>query len=92
MLHQVAEQLVEHPVEDAAQLLGATLRAVLSSDISHWDVRNMHRVLPHAYELVEEGLLTADQFADFTFRNPYRLHTAVNPRFFDGTKLEGVTL
>lgn len=75
-----------------ANQFGAQLRAVLSSDISHWDVRNMDRVLPHAHELVEEGLLTPDQFADFTFRNPYRLHTAVNPRFFDGTVLEGVTI
>jgi predicted TIM-barrel fold metal-dependent hydrolase len=75
-----------------ANQFGANLRAVLSSDISHWDVRNMNRVLPHAYELVEEGLLTPDQFAELTFRNPYRLHTAVNPGFFDGTVLEGVTI
>ena len=69
----------------AANEFGASLRAVLSSDISHWDVRNMDRVLSHAYALVESGLLTADQFADFTCRNPHRLHTAVNPGFFDGT-------
>ena len=75
-----------------ANQFGASLRAVLSSDISHWDVRNMDRVLPHAYELVEDGLLTPDQFADFTCHNPYRLHTAVNPTFFDGTVLEGLAL
>jgi len=68
-----------------ANEFGATLRVVLSSDIGHWDVTNMNRVMPHAYKLVEEGLLTDDQFADFTFRNPARLHTAMNPSFFDGT-------
>jgi predicted TIM-barrel fold metal-dependent hydrolase len=75
-----------------ANEFGATLRPVLSSDISHWDVRNMNRVLPHAHRLVEDGLLTDEQFADFTFRNPLRLHTAVNPRFFDGTVIEGITV
>jgi hypothetical protein len=67
---------------------GATLRVVLSSDIGHWDVRNMDRVMPHAHALVEQNLLTPDQFADFCFRNPARLHTAVNPQFFDGTVVE----
>jgi hypothetical protein len=35
--------------------------------------------------MVEDGLLTRDDFADFAFRNPVRLHTAVQPGFFDGT-------
>ena len=68
-----------------ANEFGASLRAVLSSDISHWDVRDMNRVLPHAYSLVESGILTPEQFEAFTFRNPYELHTAVNPDFFEGT-------
>jgi len=70
------------------QLFGAQLKAVLSSDIGHWDVRNMDRVMPHAFSLVEQGLLTEDQFREFTFANPARLHTALNPGFFDGTPVE----
>jgi predicted TIM-barrel fold metal-dependent hydrolase len=72
-----------------ANAFSATLKVVLSSDIGHWDVRDMHRVLPHACSLVEEGLLTPEQFADFTFRFPMQLHTAVNPDFFEGTAVAG---
>jgi hypothetical protein len=68
-----------------ANAFNARLKAVLSTDIGHWDVRNMDRVLPHAYSMVDEGLLTASDFEDFTFRNPVGLHTRVNPAFFDGT-------
>jgi predicted TIM-barrel fold metal-dependent hydrolase len=71
-----------------ANAFGAQLKAVLSSDIGHWDVRNMNRVIPHAFSLVEEGLLTEEQFRDFTFLNPAKLHTGVNPGFFDGTCVE----
>jgi hypothetical protein len=70
-----------------ANEFGASLRAVLSSDISHWDVRNMNRVLPHAHSMVESGILTPEQFEAFTFTNPWQLHTAVNPGFFDGTSV-----
>jgi hypothetical protein len=42
-------------------------------------------VLPEAYELVEDGLITADDFRDFTFANAVRLWGAGNPRFFEGT-------
>jgi hypothetical protein len=42
-------------------------------------------VLPEAHELVEDGLITEDDFADYTFGNVVRLHTATNLRFFDGT-------
>jgi predicted TIM-barrel fold metal-dependent hydrolase len=70
-----------------ANEFGAQLRAVLSSDIGHWDVRDMGRVIPHAFRMVEEGLLTEDQFRDFTFANPARLHTTLNPGFFDHTAI-----
>jgi predicted TIM-barrel fold metal-dependent hydrolase len=72
-----------------ANEFGAELKAVLSSDIGHWDVRDMARVIPHAYRLLEEGLLTEAQFRDFTFANPARLHTALNPGFFDDTPVAG---
>lgn len=66
----------------------ARLGALFSSDISHWDVPDMAGVLPEAYELVEEGLISAGDFKDFVFGNAARFLTAVNPAFFDGTKVE----
>jgi predicted TIM-barrel fold metal-dependent hydrolase len=64
---------------------GARLQAVFSSDISHWDVPNMAEVVDEAYELVEHGIITEDDFKDFVFRNPVRLHAGMNPEFFKGT-------
>jgi hypothetical protein len=45
----------------------------------------MMEVLPEAYELVDDGLITLDDFRDFTFANAVRLWGAQNPRFFEGT-------
>jgi Amidohydrolase len=67
---------------------GATFRAMLSSDISHWDVVDMTDVLEEAYELVEDELITEDQFRDFTFANAVRAFAGTNPAFFAGTAVE----
>jgi hypothetical protein len=67
---------------------GATLPAVFSSDVGHWDVPDMRRVVPEAFELVERGHIDADQFRQFVFSNPARLWTSMNPRFFAGTSVE----
>jgi hypothetical protein len=67
---------------------GAKFRAVLSSDISHWDVVNMTDVLEEAYELVEDDLITSDDFRDFTFLNAVRGFAGLNPDFFRGTVVE----
>ncbi|MBV9152006.1 MAG: amidohydrolase, partial [Alphaproteobacteria bacterium] len=64
---------------------GAKINAIYSSDIGHFDVPDMRMVLPEAYELVERGFITKDDFRDFTFENAVRLWGTVNPRFFDGT-------
>jgi hypothetical protein len=45
---------------------GAKLNAIFSSDIGHFDVIDMRDPLPEAYELVEDGHITADDFRDFT--------------------------
>jgi hypothetical protein len=42
-------------------------------------------VLPEAHELVEDGLITANDFRDFTFANAVRLWGTQNPDFFEGT-------
>ena len=68
--------------------LRARVGAMLSSDIGHWDVIDMRDVVEEAYEMVEHGLMTADDFRDFTFANPLRFFTDLNPAFFDGTVIE----
>ena len=64
------------------------LNALFGSDIGHFDVPDMMDVLPEAYELCEDGLITADDFRDFTFANAVRLWGTVNPAFFTGTVVE----
>jgi hypothetical protein len=66
---------------------GAKIQAIYSSDIGHFDVPDMVQVLPEAYELVEDGLITSDDFRDFTFANAVRLWGTQNPRFFEGTSV-----
>jgi len=68
-----------------ANPFGAQLNAIYSSDIGHFDVIDMRDPLPEAWKLVEDGLITEDNFRDFTFANAVRLWGAQNPRFFEGT-------
>jgi predicted TIM-barrel fold metal-dependent hydrolase len=70
-----------------ANPLGARLNAIFSSDIGHFDVPDMTGVLPEAYEMVEDDLVSAEDFRDFTFGNVVRLFGRQNPRFFDGTRV-----
>jgi hypothetical protein len=67
---------------------GAKFKAVFSSDIGHWDVLNALGVLNEAYAMCEDGVLSADDFADFTFTHSVRLHGGMNPDFFKGTVVE----
>jgi predicted TIM-barrel fold metal-dependent hydrolase len=64
---------------------GAPLHALLSSDIGHWDVSDMGTVVAESHELVEDGLLTAEQWREIVFENPVAMYTKANPTFFDGT-------
>jgi hypothetical protein len=64
---------------------GGKLKAMFTSDISHWDVVGMEGVLEEAYELVEHGRLDLAEFCDFTFGHIAELHAGTNPAFFDGT-------
>jgi predicted TIM-barrel fold metal-dependent hydrolase len=68
-----------------ANPFGARINAIFSSDIGHFDVPNMLHPVPEAYELVEDGLITPEDFRDFAFANAVRLWGTQNPRFFDGT-------
>jgi hypothetical protein len=67
---------------------GARLKAMFSSDNGHWDVLEMRDTLAEAHELVKDGLLSEDDFRDFTFANPAMLYARVNPVFFAGTAIE----
>ena len=71
-----------------ANPMGAKLNALFSSDIGHFDVPDMTDVVPEAYELVEHGLMTDDDFRDFMFTNAVRFWGEVNPDFFKGTVVE----
>ena len=66
---------------------GSKLNAIFSSDIGHFDVIDMRHPLPEAYELVEDGHITADNFRDFTFANAVKLWGTQNPKFFEGTRV-----
>ncbi len=70
-----------------ANPFGAKINAIFSSDIGHFDVPDMLSPVPEAYELVEDGLITSDDFRDFTFANAVRLWGQQNPRFFEGTRV-----
>lgn len=66
---------------------GVRLRAVLGSDMGHWDVPDAAGILPEAWELVENGLLSREDFRRFTFEHPVEFF-GVNPEFFAGTTVE----
>ena len=66
----------------------AKLKAIFGSDISHFDVPDMTEVLTEAYELVDDGLITEEDFRDFVFTNPAELWAANRPDFFKGTVVE----
>lgn len=67
---------------------GAQLNAIFSSDLGHWDVPDMARVLDETYELVEEEIVSAADFRKFVFSNVTHMYTAMNPDFFKGTVVE----
>ncbi len=67
---------------------GARLHAIFGSDIGHWDVADASEVVEEAYESVERGNLSKQDFRAFVFENPVRFWTALNPGFFDGTAIE----
>jgi hypothetical protein len=68
--------------------MGVRLRPVFSSDFTHFDVPDFRDVIPEAFEMVEKGFMTEQDFREFTFSNAARLHTRNNPGFFKGTVVE----
>jgi hypothetical protein len=48
---------------------------------------DMRHPLPEAYELLEDGHITADDFHAFIFANTVKPWGTQNPRFFEGTRV-----
>ena len=69
--------------------MGATLRAVLGSDIGHWDVTDIAAVVAESAAMIEKGVLDAGQWRQVVCDNPIDMFTALNPSFFDGTPVAG---
>jgi hypothetical protein len=68
--------------------LRAPLKPLFSSDIGHFDVIDMNRVVEEAYELLEDGHIDEQAFRQFTFSNSVELHAGMNENFFTGTAIE----
>ena len=64
------------------------LNAIMGSDIGHWDVPDMTKVMVEAYEMVEDGLMTEEDFRAFSFGNVAAMHKGMNPDFFKGPVVE----
>lgn len=67
---------------------GVKLKAMFGSDIGHWDVPDMRGCVPEAYENVEKGLFSDEDFRDFIYTNPVMFFAKQNPNFFDGTIIQ----
>lgn len=68
--------------------MGVRLRPVFSSDFTHFDVPDFEDVIPEAFEAVEAGRMSEQDFREFTFVNAARLHSGGNKAFFRGTVVE----
>src|SRR5262249_2181632 len=73
---------------DRVNRFNMKLKPVLSSDISHFDVIDMEKVLEEAYESVEADAMSHDDFRQQMAVNPILLHGGMNPAFFKGTAVE----
>jgi predicted TIM-barrel fold metal-dependent hydrolase len=82
------DPLVAWAFADRVNPFGAKLRAMLGSDISHWDVSDMREPIAESYEAVEAGRLSEADYRDFAFGNAVRFHGGMNPDFFAGTIVE----
>ncbi len=64
------------------------LKTVFSSHFTDFDIPDFKDVMPEAYEMVEKGHVTEQDFRESTFTNAARLHTRNNPDFFKGSVVE----
>ncbi len=64
------------------------LKAMFSSDLGHWDVTDMKTVVQDSLRLVEQDILSPENFQDLAFSNPVNFYTHLNEDFFVGTEIE----
>jgi len=67
---------------------GVRLGAIYGSDLGHFDLPNMRDAAAEAWEMVEHGCISEEDFRDFVFVNPVRAKAEVNPEFFKGTVVD----
>jgi predicted TIM-barrel fold metal-dependent hydrolase len=67
---------------------GRMLNVLFSSDIGHWDVPDMADVVRESHELVDDGILTPEQWRAAVCDNAIDMYERVNPEFFVGTTVE----
>lgn len=67
---------------------GARLKTLFGSDIGHFDVPDMTEVLVEAHELLDDKIITEDDFRDFVYTYPVEFWGGMNPSFFKGTVVE----
>lgn len=68
--------------------LNLKLKPLFGSDIAHFDVTDCSETVEEAWELVEDELITVQDFREFTFTNAVHLYQKMNPGFFKGTVVE----
>ncbi len=79
------DPIVAHAFNTKVNPKGLRLNAIYSSDIGHWDVTDIGAALEEPYELIEHGLIGAEDFRAFTFTNAVNLFAGANPDFFKET-------
>ncbi len=86
--HEADDAVTAWAFNSRANPFGSRLRATLGSDLGHWDVNDAQEVVAEAYELVERGLMSDEDFRDFTFTNPVTFCAGLNRSFFENTAVE----
>ena len=66
----------------------ARLKPLYGSDVAHWDVPDMSKIVEEAYELVEREIIGEADLQSLLFDNAVSFWTANNPNFFKGTRVE----
>ena len=65
------------------------LQAFYGSDIGHWERTRHGKDTRRCTKLLEKGLMTPADCADFVFTIPVQFWTSTNPEFFVGTAVQG---
>ncbi|UJL34690.1 amidohydrolase family protein [Cylindrospermopsis raciborskii Cr2010] len=82
------DRTIASAFNNRANPLNVKINAIYSSDVGHWDVPDLTDPLAESWDLVQEGVLSEDDFQAYVFGNPYKFYTEANPDFFQGTVIE----